>query len=242
MNEPAGIVFDIQRTALHDGPGIRTTVFLKGCHLRCCWCHNPESWEFKPQQNFGREMNVAQVMAVVRRDVRYYARSGGGLTVSGGEPTAQFDFCLALLTAARRDGIHTCLDTGGYAPIGDLLALLPMVDLFLWDYKATGAELHEKLTGVSPELILDNFDTLYHHGAKIRLRCPLVPAVNDSPEHFAAIRRLRRQYPRLDGVDLLPYHASAAGKYDALNLPRPAFATPIPEQEALWKSQLAAND
>ena len=242
-----GIVFDIQRGAMHDGPGIRTTVFLKGCPLRCAWCHNPESWALQSQQAepvhagdpcviFGQEMTVEDVMKEVRKDRVYYQKSGGGLTLSGGEPTVQFEFCRALLRAAVREGIPTCLDTSGYNRPEKFLELMPLVGLFLWDYKATGQALHQKLTGVSPELIRENFEILYAHGASILIRAPLVPGINDSEEHLQAIVQLARDHPRLAGLDLLPYHDAGLNKFDRLHLPRATLNTRPPDEDtkARW--------
>jgi glycyl-radical enzyme activating protein len=259
-----GIVFDIQRFGLHDGPGIRTVVFLKGCPLHCAWCHNPESQVRQPQVRFreevcvrcgacaaacehgaheigldghlydrtacqvcgrcieeclyeglvltGKEYSVEEVMAVVRRDVVYYDQSGGGITLSGGEPLAQPAFTLALLQAARAEGIHTCIETSGCAAQPVLERVLPWVDLFLYDYKGSG-EQHRALTGVDSGIILENLAILIERGAQVRLRCPLVPGVNDSDEHLAAIVDLERRFPALDGIDLLPYHNTGSGKY-----------------------------
>ena len=268
-----GIIFDIQRTSLHDGPGIRTAVFLKGCPLRCVWCHSPESQSrtmeisFRPEacaacgecvavckhgahqlvdgihiynrsvceqcgdctqacvyealKAAGQERTVESILAVVRRDRPFYDQSGGGMTLTGGEPMLQLDFTLVLLEAARAEGIHTCLDTCGWSGQRAYEQVLPYVDLFLFDYKASDPKIHRRLTGVSNELILSNLDFLYHNGANIRLRCPLVPGVNDSPEHLAAIAALERRYPRLDGIDLLPYHNVGNSKYERYGLPNP---------------------
>jgi pyruvate formate lyase activating enzyme len=256
--ETRGLVFDIQRFALHDGPGIRTTVFLKGCPLRCLWCHNPESQSFRPQIGFktdrcqhclacvavcphgaqreaqgrhvmdqahcqvcqrclpvcayaalrliGEERSVGEVLAEALKDRAYYERSGGGLTLSGGEPLGQFAFARDLLAAARAAGLHTCLDTTGFDRWEHLAALLPLVDLFLYDYKATDADEHRRLTGVSNGRILANLHRLYGQGAAIVLRCPLVPGINDGPAHMQGIAALARHYPNLVGVEILPYH------------------------------------
>jgi pyruvate formate lyase activating enzyme len=253
-----GLVFDIQRFALHDGPGIRTTVFLKGCPLHCLWCHNPESQSFQPQIAFkadrcqhcmacvgvcpsgaqheeqgqhgmdhalcqrcqrclaacdygalrliGEETSVDEILAEVLKDRAYYERSGGGLTLSGGEPVSQFAFVRDLLTAAKAEAVHTCLDTTGFARWDHLAALLPLVDLFLYDYKATDPDEHQRLTGVSNALILENLDRLYEQGARILLRCPLIPGINDSPHHLHGIAALSRRYPDLAGVEIMPYH------------------------------------
>lgn len=250
-----GIVFDIQRFALHDGPGIRTTVFLKGCPLTCLWCHNPESQAREPEVSYdrekcstcpacavadrsgvsalqagplaievggdgaptgacphgaftvvGEEMSVDRVMGEVMRDEAYYRRSGGGLTLSGGEPLFQFEFALALLREGRYRGLHTCLDTCGMASPRRMAAVAPYVDLFLFDYKATDSLVHAMLTGAPNELIVQNIEHLYRLGSRIRLRCPLVPGVNDSWEHLAAIARLSDRYPDLEGIEIMPYH------------------------------------
>jgi len=239
---PTGIVFDIQRAALQDGPGVRTVVFLKGCFLRCRWCHNPESWSLEPQtavqpdasgnyRIFGQEMSVDDVMRIVLRDKVYYDTSGGGLTLSGGEPTLQFRFCKAVLGAAREDNVHTCLDTSGHCRQEDLAELLPLVDLFLYDYKMTSSESHRRWTGEGNELILDNLDFLSRSGAEIILRCPIVPGVNDSQEDLQAIAELSRKYPLLRAVEILPYHNTGVYKFELLGMDAPALPGPVPTEE-----------
>jgi pyruvate formate lyase activating enzyme len=244
MNDALGIVFDLQRGAMHDGPGVRTTVFLKGCPLRCAWCHNPESQAFAPEvgrcgRTYGRAATVSEIMAVVRRDTRFYAASGGGLTVSGGEPTAQYAFCAALLGAAKAEGIHTCLDTCGELDWPRLDALRSSVDLFLYDYKATDPARHRALTGVAPDRVFANLARLLEAGAPVCLRCPLVPGVNDDPGHVAAIAELGRRWPRL-AIDIMPYHDVGGGKYDDLGRPRPDLGShpPAPAEIAAWLDSL----
>jgi glycyl-radical enzyme activating protein len=253
-----GLIFDIQRTSLHDGPGIRTTVFFKGCPLHCLWCHNPESRSFKPQVSFNEEKcvhcltcvevcehgaqlvengrhimahdlclacgscvadcpqgaltligeawTVGRVVAEVGRDFYFYKSSGGGVTLSGGEPMGQFKFARAILQACRERGIHTCLETSGFASQKMYVQLLPLTDIFLFDYKATQSGAHRAWTGVSNAQILSNLDFLYNQGAAIILRCPLIPGVNDNLDHLAGIASLAHKYPRLLGIELMPYH------------------------------------
>ena len=228
-----GRVFDIQRFSLHDGPGIRTTVFLKGCPLRCLWCHNPEGISASPTVSFlpekcmacgecvricahgahrleasdpsdskaihvydretcqecgecaefcdtgtlefvGRPMTVEEVMKEVKQDRAFYLTSGGGMTISGGEPLAQIDFTLALLRAAREQGIHRCVETAGFASWERLRAILPMVNLFLFDCKETDAQRHAEFTGQSNRIILENLRALHAAGAKVELPKRLV--------------------------------------------------------------------
>lgn len=258
-----GLVLDIQRFSVHDGPGIRTTVFLQGCSLRCPWCHNPEGIPAGPVLRCaaarcslcgacvaacpqgvhgvasGRHilrralcrqcgacvavcptgalrlsssaMSAEEVAAVVAEDLPFYRRSGGGMTLSGGEPLRQPAFALALLRLAREQGIHTALDTAGQLPWEDLEAALPYVDLFLYDYKA--AEEDEALIGASGGLILRNLSALHDAGARILLRCPIVPGIHDNPAHLKGIARVLERSPGILGVELMAYHRLGAGKY-----------------------------
>lgn len=247
-----GVIFNIQRFCLHDGPGIRTTVFLKGCPLRCKWCHNPESHRFLPeywtkktpfgdkQEQVGQYTTVAEVMETVLKDVSYYKRSGGGLTISGGEPLAQFDFCLALLQEAKQQGLHTCLETCGHTTQENLEAVLAYVDLFLYDYKATDPEKHREFTGKSNDIILDNLDFLTSKDANILLRCPLIPGVNDDNEHLAGIAHLAKRYPTLQGVEIMPYHNMGESKVEALGEESrlPGIANASEETKEKWLTAL----
>ncbi|MDR1011330.1 MAG: radical SAM protein [Opitutaceae bacterium] len=242
-----GIIFDIQRGAFHDGPGLRTTVFFKGCPLRCLWCHNPESWSRAPQRALraatpgaapklhGRKITVGEILQTALRDKRYHDASGGGLTLSGGEPALQLRFCHALLRAARTEGIHTALDTCGHAPAAAFDLLAPHVNVFLWDHKATDTAahpgLHRSLTGRPPAQILENFHRLYANGATIILRCPLIPGVNDTQEHLDSIAAFARDHPRLAGIEIIPYHDAGLSKYDLLGIPRPALNTRPPDAD-----------
>ncbi|MBQ7475234.1 MAG: glycyl-radical enzyme activating protein [Clostridia bacterium] len=259
-----GLVFNIQRFSLHDGPGIRTGVFLKGCPLRCRWCHNPEGFtmaaelEYNPVKcigcgrctvcpegchriadgahlfdrtgcvkcfrcvdacpagallRAGREYTVDEVMETVEKDRPYYENSGGGLTVSGGEPLLQWEFTLALLKEARARGIDTAIETSGFAPSEVIKAISSYVDVFLFDYKVTDPGDHEKYTGVPRAPILENLRLLNEEGRRVVLRCPIIPGVNDDDGHFDAIAELSRELDSVFRVDLEPYHELGTAKY-----------------------------
>jgi pyruvate formate lyase activating enzyme len=154
----------------------------------------------------GYQQSVEEIIAIALQDHDYYKNSGGGLTVSGGEPMSQFDFTYEILKSAKANGIDTCLDTSGHAPLSKFKKILPLVDVFLFDYKATSEITHKQLIGVSQKLILKNLDFLYSNGAKIILRCPMIPGVNDTAVHIKAIAKLDKKYPGLEGIELMPYH------------------------------------
>ncbi len=243
-----GIIFNIQRFSLHDGPGIRTTVFAKGCTLRCIWCHNPEA--ISPHletgahgQVFGQPMTAAEVLLIVEKDRRYYDTSGGGLTLSGGEPLFQFAFARELLSRAKASGLHTALDTAGNVPRGWVAEILPFVDLFLYDIKAHTPDVHRRLTGAPNTRILNNLDYLVEHGAAVRLRCPLIPGINDSVDHLRFIAALSRRFPQLDGIDLMPFHDLAAGKWRAVGRTwqLDEIKSAAPDQQAAWLNVLRAE-
>ena len=233
MSAPRGRIFNLQRFSLHDGPGIRTTVFFKGCPLDCAWCHNPESRSSEVSEGAGREVSVAEVLAEVARDRPFYETSGGGVTFSGGEPLAQPEFLLACLRACRNEGLSTALDTCGFAPEEHLLAAAALSDLVLYDLKALDDCVHAKATGVSNGPILENLAALARSGARIWLRMPVVPTVNDGARDMAGAAALARDLPGVERVCLLPYHSLGVDK--ALRLgQKPRFGpVPSPSQETL---------
>jgi pyruvate formate lyase activating enzyme len=269
VDAPAGLVFNIMRFSLADGPGIRTTVFLKGCPLRCDWCHNPEGQGFAPslmlfeercrhcgdcklvcphgltacetcglcveacvaeaRQMAGRAMSVSEVLAEIERDVIFFDGSGGGVTLSGGEPLAQPLFAEALLAACRARRIHTALDTCGAAPAEALLRVSAEADLVLFDVKLMDSDLHAAHAGVPNAAILDNLRALAAAGRSIVVRYPLIPGLNDGAAALSELAAFLRALG-LRRLDLLPYHRMGADKYKRLGLARPG--EDIAEQDA----------
>lgn len=274
------IIFDIKGFAVHDGPGIRTTVFLKGCPLRCDWCHNPESQAGQPvlaqfRRNCigcgkclqrcpngalsqgehgividrsrcqacgecartcyaealvirGRAMTVEQVMVEVRKDIPFYQNSGGGMTLSGGEPLQQPEFTLALLKAAKSEGLHTCLDTCGYAPWPVLAQMLPYVDMVLYDLKGINPALHRLRTGRPNSLIMQNLRGLTSDGVQVKVRLPLIPGFNDRVEDIRDFAQFLANLDQVPPVEILPYHKLGEGKYEALGIANGLHLEPPP--------------
>ncbi len=261
----SGILFDIRKYSIHDGPGIRTAVFFKGCPLACAWCHNPESQSYRPElllrsgrciacgscveacqpdaidnlygvdrarcttcgkcaivcpsearQLVGEQLSVNQVMARIEEDQVFYEQSGGGVTFTGGEPLAQPRFLLDLLTACRTRGLHTAVDTSGYAPWPVLAEIRPLVDLFLYDLKLMDDARHIQWTGVSNTDILSNLQKLSAAGSRIQIRVPLVPGINDDEANLRTLGEFLAALPNVPPVELLPYHNIAEAKYAGL--------------------------
>ena len=260
-----GIVFDIQKFALHDGPGIRTAIFLKGCPFKCVWCCNPESIAPNPQLAFdeakcnqclkcveycptaalkvegkglivdfnlcnacgkcigecpksafriyGYETDSDSLITEVMKDADYYRNSGGGLTLSGGDPLYQFDFAFELLSKAKKLGINTCLESEGFGTREQFLKVIPVVDYFYFDYKITDPVDHERYTGVSGKIVLENLALLDENNVHITLRCVVVPGINDNDEHFKSIAALSAKYQAIKGVEIMAYHDYGSGKY-----------------------------
>ena len=281
--ELRGHIFEIQRFSIHDGPGIRTTVFMKGCPLRCVWCHNPESISPEPSLAFdprmcigcgycfrvcprgahhmdgtvhaldrakcavcgkctehcyaqalefvGRQASVRDVMNEVLRDAPFYETSGGGMTLSGGEPTLQFDFAMGLLRAARSHSIHTVMQTCGYAEAAVFEAMMPLVDLFLFDIKETDPERHIAFTGVSFRRIHQNLHMLHDHGAAIILRSPIIPGCNEREDFLAGIEALAASLPNLAGIELMACNPLSESKVQRFGV-NPASRAPATPSNA----------
>ena len=220
--ETVGRIFNIQRFSIHDGPGIRTIVFLKGCPLRCRWCCNPESQEWKPEtivtggvsRPVGRDVTVKEVMTEVLRDRVYYNRSGGGgMTLSGGECLWQPEFSTALLRAAKEYGISTAIETTGYAEMDVIRRLLPFVDTVLMDIKHTDPVKHKEFTTRDNGLILENAKHIARESKSLIIRTPVIPTFNDSIQEIQSIAEFARTLDGVKEMHLLPYHRIGSDKY-----------------------------
>ncbi len=262
-----GVILDIQKFSIHDGPGIRTTVFLKGCPLNCLWCHNPESKSFNPQLSYdinkcnmcrkcetvcpvkahkfeknvhhieysactlcgkcveacpagslsiyGKVMSVDEIIAEVEKDKSFFDNTGGGITISGGEPLSRIEFTLALAKAAKEREIHVTVETSGFAPQESMEKIADYTDLFLFDYKVSDNELSEKLIGIKDlGKISENLDLIYSKKKDIIIRCPFIPEHNITEKHFRQIAELEEKYPDLLGIEILPYHNFGKNKAD----------------------------
>ena len=263
------IIFDVQRNSFVDGPGIRTTVFFKGCNLKCAWCHNPESQSAKPQMMFykdkctgcgkcksvcpyhleqcelcgkctlycpvdarkvcGKEHTVDEVLKEVLKDQAFYETSGGGVTFSGGECMLQIDFLAEILKKCKENGIHTAVDTAGHIPFESFEKILPYTDLFLYDIKIFDSQKHKQYVGVSNELILENLKKLFERKAKLWIRIPIIPDVNDSIEEIQKIKDFLKTIGTAEKIELLPYHAMGENKYRAIGKEPQIFKTPDAE-------------
>ena len=220
-----GRIFDIQRYSIHDGHGIRTIVFLKGCVLRCRWCCNPESQEYKIQtmmvqgkpKTIGRDVTVEEVMHEVEKDRAYYRRSGGGLTLSGGESLCQPQFARDLLRAAKAAGITTAMESMACAKWEVIESILPYLDQYLMDIKHINPEKHKEFTGRSNELMLENARKVAASGmTELSIRVPVIPTFNDTPEEIRDIAWFADKLPGVKRIHLLPYHRLGQDKYEGL--------------------------
>ncbi len=226
-----GLIFSIKRYAIHDGPGIRVTFFMKGCLLDCWWCHNPEgkdpgirmvertdrvgSMEFRSQEQVGHEYAPEEILAKAEADRIFMEHSEGGVTFSGGEPLMQPEFLIETLTLLKRAGFHTTVDTSGYASREILQSVMPVTDLFLYDIKHIDPEVHRIYTGVSNGLILSNLDMLLEEGKDVMLRIPVIPGVSAEAAYMETLREFidSRNNGHIKVINLLPYHKTGSSKY-----------------------------
>lgn len=267
-----GNIFEIQHFSVNDGPGIRTTVFLKGCQLKCIWCHNPESIDkrygelafvsskciecgncFKvcpkgchriedgihiihrdqcvfcgkcvnlcPGRALSicadREWDTREVLEEVLRDKSYYEESGGGMTLSGGEPMMQADFVRELASKAKRKNINIAMETNGCYDFSLLNGIKENIDHFLIDWKVSDPEKHKAYTGARNEMVYRTIKSLHDEGRDVLLRCPIIPGYNDSEDHFRKIAEMTREMPGLRGAELLPYHSLGVNKIEKFGL------------------------
>lgn len=223
-----GRIFDIQRYSIHDGMGVRTIVFLKGCVLRCKWCCNPESQEYDIQEMtiggktkvMGRDVTVAEVMKDFVKDMPYYKRSNGGLTLSGGECLLQPDFSAALLRAAKELGVNTAIESMACVPYNNIEKVMPYLDTYLMDIKHMNPEKHKAFTGKDNSLMLENAMKVAKSGkCQLIIRVPVIPGFNDTPQEILDIARFAEGLPGVKEIHLLPYHNFGEGKYEGLNRP-----------------------
>lgn len=286
-----GTVFNVQRFCVNDGPGIRTTVFMKGCPLRCMWCHNPESHRTEPELMFykdkctncgscavickngchsflnnkhvfergkctkcfeclkkgcnalekaGYEISSDNVIAEVMKDKIFYDNSGGGITVSGGEPFFQFDFLLELLKKAKENGVRTAVETCGFVTQDRLKQAAEFVDLFLYDYKETDSKLHEDFTGVDNAVILNNLNILDKLGKSIILRCPIIPGYNDRDDHFRGIGAVAGGIKNILHIEIEPYHPLGSIKYHSLDIRESEIKVPSEKEKDIWYTKICA--
>ena len=220
-----GRIFNIQRFSIHDGPGIRTIIFLKGCPLRCRWCCNPESQEWKYEtivtngvsKPVGREVTVGEVLEEILKDRVYYNRSGsGGVTLSGGECLWQPDFSEALLHAVKEYGISTAIETTGYADIEIVRRLLRYTDTVLMDIKHTNGAKHKEFTTRDNDLILANARIIAKEAKRLIIRTPVIPTFNDTEEEIRDIAEFAKSLENVEEMHLLPYHRIGSDKYAGL--------------------------
>ena len=245
MENQTGVIFRIKKYALHDGPGIRTTVFLKGCPLRCPWCHNPEGLATEPEtmvpvgqastsgEMIGHTVTAGQVMAEIRKDVIFYDESAGGATFSGGEPLMQPLFLAALLDGCRAESIHTTVDTSGFARSETMAAIVKKADLILFDLKLMDDTAHRQYTGVSNDRILKNLAMAAASGTPVRIRVPLIPGITGTQENAEQTAHHIRSLGAVNAIDLLPFHPTADNKYRRLGKANPMAGIPAPTAEAV---------
>jgi pyruvate formate lyase activating enzyme len=246
-----GLIFNIKKYAIHDGPGIRVTFFLKGCSLNCWWCHNPEGIspvieqvervdrigeeEFRKSETVGKLYSVADILSVANRESIFFEHSGGGVTFSGGEPMLQFPFLRSSLKALNEAGYHTAVDTSGVATQADYEGIFPFTSLFLYDIKHMNDAKHQEYTGVSNKLVLSNYRRIIDSGIDLMVRIPIIPGYNDDQENLKLLRGFLGENisPNLKEIDLLPFHKIGSSKYRRFGMINKMEDTSQPSEEAM---------
>ena len=216
------VVFNIMRYCIHDGPGIRTTVFFKGCPLSCKWCHNPEGIDPKPfhlpEEDIGYELSADELMDEIKKDRIFYEQSGGGVTFSGGEPFLQGDFLLEILSMCKDEYIKTAIDTSGYCGTDLMIKAAETADCFLFDIKFFDSGKHIEYCGAPNKRILDNLICLSETGARLLIRIPVIPSINDDIAEMTAIFGFIKDLNNIEMVHLLPYHNIHSRKYAKIGM------------------------
>ncbi len=244
-----GLIFNIARFSVHDGPGIRVTIFMKGCPLSCKWCHNPEGifdgketvssscrvgeLEFNRNEVAGEYRSAGDILSILGRERIFMDHSGGGVTFSGGEPMLQSAFLIEALTECKDAGYHTVIDTSGHAPAESFLSVLPLTDLFLFDLKHLDEDKHIEATGATNSIILSNYRLLLENRAKMILRIPVIPGFNDDPGHIEMLTSfiISTKRDSLGQISLLPFHNTGASKYRRFSMAYRMEGTEPPSDE-----------
>jgi len=241
-----GLIFNIRRYSVNDGPGIRVAFFMKGCPLSCWWCHNPEGIsslqesvvitrrlgekEFRSEEPAGKYYSAEELISIAEKDRVFIQESGGGVTFTGGEPMLQPEFLLETLTAFRKEGFHTAVDTSGYAPAENFREILPFTDLFLYDIKHPRENDHIRFTGETNTVILDNLAMILSYRKDVWIRIPVIPGINDSMADLEELRKmiLRLKCENLRRISLLPCHRIGRSKYKTFGLEYKMDDTAVP--------------
>lgn len=286
LKKTEGIIFGIQRFSIHDGPGIRTTLFLKGCNVNCLWCHNPEGIPVQQLLSYnaskctgcrgcasvcpagvhsfsgsehtvdrekclfcgkcvdicpaealevmGERVTAGDITEQLMRDRKFF-EDGGGVTLSGGEALLQKDFVLAVASGLKEQGVHIALETNGALPWKHYEEVMPYIDIFLVDYKVTDPQVYKKYVGGSNAMVEENICRLHDSGKKVRVRCPIIPGVNDTEDHFRKIAELTVKMSDLEGAEILPYHKLGVSKAARVGLKTEEFEMPSNETVREWK-------
>ncbi|MCX6303100.1 MAG: glycyl-radical enzyme activating protein, partial [Bacteroidia bacterium] len=246
-----GLIFNVKRYSIHDGPGIRVTFFIKGCPLSCMWCHNPEGIspeqqkaeqiekvgekEFTRIEEVGKYYSVNDIIKILDKERIFIDESGGGVTFSGGEPLLQTEFMTEALKACRENGYNTAVDTSGYSPSENFKAVFPYTDLFLFDIKHMDDTRHIELTGVSNSLIMSNFKLILDSGKDIFIRVPVIPGLNDEPENLRKLKEflVSSKTDNLKKISLLPFHKIGKSKYNKFNIPYRMNDVELPSRQRM---------